>query len=184
MSNVTAVPEMMAAAATDVAAIGSTVNAAHMAAAAPTVAVIPAAADEVSASIAQVFSKQAQNYQALAGQAAAFQQQIVQHLNASAGSYAAAEAVSAASLVPNVGSLVPNLESSVSGIVALPGQLLNGLTSSINNLTNTLMLLVSAFELPFYVAYELLVFSYLTLGILISLEESALKAFGIPVALP
>ena len=184
MSNVTAVPEMMAAAATDVAAIGSTVNAAHMAAAAPTVAVIPAAADEVSASIAQVFSRLAQNYHALVGQAAAFSQQFVQHLNAGAGSYAGAEAVSAASLIPDVGSLIPNLESSVSGIVALPGQLLNGLISSITNLANTLLLIVNALILPFYVAYELLVFSYLTLGILISLEESVLKAFGIAVVLP
>ncbi len=52
MSYVTVAPEMMAAAATDVAAVGSTLSAAHLAAAAPTVAVMPAAADEVSGSIA------------------------------------------------------------------------------------------------------------------------------------
>jgi CO dehydrogenase/acetyl-CoA synthase alpha subunit len=42
---------------------GSNVSAAHMAAAAPTVAVIPAAADEVSASIANLISQHAANYQ-------------------------------------------------------------------------------------------------------------------------
>jgi hypothetical protein len=98
MSYLIAAPEMMAAAATDAAAVGSTLGAAHMAATAPTIAVIPAAADEVSASIAQLFSRYAQDYQALAGKAAAFHEQFVQHLNANAHSYAATEAVSAASL--------------------------------------------------------------------------------------
>ena len=71
-----------------------------MAAATPTVAVIPAAADEVSASIAHLVSQHAQDYQALAGQAAAFHEQFVQHLTSSVGSYASAEAANAASLQP------------------------------------------------------------------------------------
>ena len=87
-------------AATDVAAVGSTVDAAHMAAAIPTVAVIPAAADEVSASIAHTFSRHAQDYQALAVQAAAFHGQFAQHLDASARSYATAEGANVASLQP------------------------------------------------------------------------------------
>ncbi len=95
-----AAPEMLAAAATDVAAVGSTVSAAHMAAVAHTVAMPPAAADEVSASIAQLFSRCAQDYHALAGQAAAFNEQFAQHMNAAAQSYAATEAASAASLQP------------------------------------------------------------------------------------
>ena len=45
MSAVIAAPEVIEAAATDVAAIGSALNAAHLTAAAPTVAVLPAAAD-------------------------------------------------------------------------------------------------------------------------------------------
>jgi PE family len=98
MSLLIAAPESMTAAATDLANIGSALSAAHTAAATPTVAVIPAAADEVSASIAHLFSQHAQEYQALAGQAAAFQEQFVQHLTSSAGSYASAEAASAASL--------------------------------------------------------------------------------------
>jgi hypothetical protein len=51
MSYVIAAPETMAAAATDLAAVGSTLSAAHMAAASPTVAVMPAGADEVGTNI-------------------------------------------------------------------------------------------------------------------------------------
>ena len=71
MSYVIAHPEMMTSAASDLAAIASNVNAAHIMAAAPTTAVIPAAADEVSTSIAHLFSQHAASYQAMAGQAAA-----------------------------------------------------------------------------------------------------------------
>ena len=99
MSYLIAAPEMMTAAATDLATIGSDVNAAHMVAAAPTVALVPAAADEVSAGIAQVFSRYAEGYQALAGQAAVFHEQFVQHLTAGAHSYASAEAINVSYLL-------------------------------------------------------------------------------------
>jgi protein-S-isoprenylcysteine O-methyltransferase Ste14 len=98
MSYVISTPEMMSSAATDFAAIGANVSAAHMVAAAPTVAVIPAAADEVSAGVAHLFSQHAANYQALAGQAAAFQEQFMQHLTAGAFSYADIEAALASLL--------------------------------------------------------------------------------------
>src|SRR6516165_749001 len=98
MSYVIADPEMMTSAASDLAAIGSNVNAAHMVAAARTTAVIPAAADEVSASIAHLFSQHAASYQGLAGQAAAFNDQFVQHLTAGAFSYADVEAAIASFL--------------------------------------------------------------------------------------
>ena len=91
MSLVIAAPEVMADAAAGLANISSTLDAAHMAAATPTVAVVPAAADEVSASIAHLFSQHAQDYQALAGRAAAFHEQFVQHLTSSAAAYASAE---------------------------------------------------------------------------------------------
>ena len=100
MSLVVAAPELMAQAATDLANIGSALSAAHMAAVAPTVAVIPAAADEVSAGIAHLFSQHARDYQKLAGQAAAFHEQFAQHATASAGSYANTEAANAALLQP------------------------------------------------------------------------------------
>ena len=77
MSYVIADPEMMTSAASDSATIGSNVSAAHMAAAARTTAVLPAAADEVSTGIAQLFSAHAANYQATAANAAAFNDQFV-----------------------------------------------------------------------------------------------------------
>jgi hypothetical protein len=61
-------------------------------------ALVPAAADEVSASIVHLFSRYAADYHALAGQAAAFHEQFIQNLNASAGSYAGTEAASTSSL--------------------------------------------------------------------------------------
>jgi hypothetical protein len=100
MSYVIATPEMMSSAATDLATIGSNVSAAHMVAAAPTTAILPAAADEVSASIAHMFSQHAASYQSLAGQATAFHEQFVQNLTASAHSYAATEAANGALLWP------------------------------------------------------------------------------------
>lgn len=140
MSSVIATPDLIAAAATDLAAIGSTVSAAHMTAAAPTVAVIPAAADEVSAGIAHVFSVHAQDYQGLAGQAAAFHEQFVQHLTASARSYASAEAANAAVLQPSnanagsfVGAIVGTFLDQLFNLVsAVLGQSLNLLVSFLN----------------------------------------------------
>jgi hypothetical protein len=124
---VIATPELMEEAARDLATIGSTVSAAHMAAGAPTVAVMPAAADEVSASIAHLFSLHAQDYQGLAGQAAAFHEQFLQHLTASAGSYASTEAAAASSLQPASGVA----GSDVSTIAASLDQLVNSLIAAI-----------------------------------------------------
>jgi hypothetical protein len=159
MPYVIAAPEMIAAAATDLATIGSTLSAAHTAAA-PTLVVIPAAADEVSASVAHLFSQHAHDYQALAGQAAAFQDQFVQHLTAGAGSYAATEAANAAVLQP----LTASAGSFASAIATLQGQILNLLNSAnaalsplINSLTTLLtkialfasIIIVSAFGIAF-----------------------------------
>jgi hypothetical protein len=65
---VIAAPEFLKAAATDAATIGSALEAAHTAAAPSTLAVAPAAADEVSVSIAHLFSQHAHAYQAQAVQ--------------------------------------------------------------------------------------------------------------------
>jgi PE family len=72
--------------------IGAAVNAQNVAAVAPTTALIPAAADEVSALTAAQFVGHAQMYQAVSAQAAAIHQAFVAVLAASAGSYAATEA--------------------------------------------------------------------------------------------
>lgn len=98
MAHVIAAPQMMTAAARDMETIGATLDAAHLTAASPTLAVPPAGADEVSASIAHLFSDYGQEYQTLARQAAASHEQFVQNLTASAGAYASAEAANVAPL--------------------------------------------------------------------------------------
>ena len=77
MSYMVADPELMTSAASDLASIGSNVSAARMVAAARTVVVIPAAADEVSAGIAALFEAYSEEYQAISEQATAFHQHFV-----------------------------------------------------------------------------------------------------------
>lgn len=98
MSYVFALPEIVSAAATDVAAIGSAVSTANQAAAAATTAVLAAAEDEVSAGIATLLSAQGQGYQAVSAQAAVFHAEFIQALTSAAGSYASAEAAGASML--------------------------------------------------------------------------------------
>jgi hypothetical protein len=86
MSYAIAAPETMTAAATDLDSLGSMISEARAAAAAPTVAVVPAAAEEVSASVAHLFSLYGGGFQALAGKASVFHEPFVQHLTAGAGS--------------------------------------------------------------------------------------------------
>ncbi|CAM3113450.1 PE family protein [Mycobacterium intermedium] len=111
----------MAEAATNLDAIGSALNEAHLVAAGPTVTVAPAAADEVSVGIAQLFSGFGQEYQALARQTAQFHEDFAQHLIAGAGMYAGAEATN----VDLLGPLAPLVESLFMG---------SGLQEAIDNL--------------------------------------------------
>jgi triacylglycerol lipase len=114
VSFVIAVPEVLGTAATDLASIGSTVNVANAAAAAPTTSIVAAAEDEVSAAIAELFSGHGQAYQALSAQAAAFHDQFVQALTATAGSYASAEAANVAAFTAGP---AQTLEQDVLGVI-------------------------------------------------------------------
>ncbi len=96
MSFVIAVPEAFGAAATDMANIGSTLDAANAATSARTTGVLAAAADEVPVAIAGLFCGHGQGYQELSAQAAAFHEQFAQALTAASGSYAATEAANEA----------------------------------------------------------------------------------------
>jgi hypothetical protein len=91
----------VAAAAADLADIGSTINEAHAAAAVPTTNLLAAADDEVSTAIAGVFRTYAEGYQALTGQVAAFHDQLVRVLNTNAAAYASGEASNAEQLLLN-----------------------------------------------------------------------------------
>jgi hypothetical protein len=175
MPDVLVVPGAIEAAATDVSAVGSTLNAAHLSAAIPTSAVIPAAADEVSTSIANLFSQHAANYQALAGKAETYLGQFVQHLKTSASSFSAAEAANGASL----------LHSSASAAAASP---FDALTSELTTLGSILAALPNIFVgigvLGVDSLYLFAAFSYLalTFGILV-LRLLLQLAFNISIPL-
>lgn len=64
-----AVQEVINAAATDLATIGSNLGVAHAVAALPTSTVLSATGDEVSTGVTHVLSRYARDYQALAGPA-------------------------------------------------------------------------------------------------------------------
>ncbi|OSC40512.1 PE-PGRS family protein [Mycobacterium decipiens] len=118
MAYLIAAPDVLATAAADVAAIGSSVTAANLAALAPTSALAAAAGDEVSAAIASLFSGQAEEYQAVSAQVAAFHGRFVRALSAASESYAVAEAA-------NVNLLQPFAED-VLGVINAPTNFLLG----------------------------------------------------------
>lgn len=96
MTFVSTQPEALASAASTLQNIGCAVNTGSAAAAVPTTAVAPAAADEVSALTAVQFAAHGQLYQAVSAQAASIHEMFVQVMGVSAESYAATEAVNAA----------------------------------------------------------------------------------------
>ncbi|WP_156452412.1 PE family protein, partial [Mycobacterium gordonae] len=89
-----AVPEAFAAASADLAGLGATISQANAAAAAATTQVLPAAADEVSESIARLFGGFAQDYELVSAQVSAFHNEFVQALTGAGNAYWAAEAAS------------------------------------------------------------------------------------------
>jgi hypothetical protein len=92
MSFVQTLYQEIATAATQLEGIGNSFSAESSAAAPPTTAVAPAAADEVSALQAGVFSTYGQLYQTVSAQAQAVHQQFVNLLQSSSGSYGTTEA--------------------------------------------------------------------------------------------
>lgn len=122
MSFLHADPEALKAAASNIAGIGSEISSANAAASLPTTGVVAAAADQVSAQVAALFSSHAQGYQQLSSQISAFHEKFVQALGSSAASYAGAESSAARALAdavnapaqqllghPLVGPAAPNL---------------------------------------------------------------------------
>lgn len=119
MSFVLVAPDILQAAASDLAQIGSALSAGNVAAAIPTTGLAAAAADEVSAAIAALFGAHAQEYQAAAAQAATYHQQFMLALSGAATSYAGAEAT----IVTTVQAAVSNgFQTAVYGPVHAAGQ--------------------------------------------------------------
>jgi hypothetical protein len=120
---VIAAPEYVAAAASDLENIRSSLSTANMSALAPTSGVLAAGGDEVSAMVAALFSSHAQAYQALSAQAASFHAQFVQLMNTGASRYALTEAANASPLLETLGQ---DAAGAVNSVQALTGRPLGG----------------------------------------------------------
>ncbi len=101
MSFVNTQPAAISAAATQLEGLGNSFAAESSAAASSTTDVLPAATDEVSILQAGVFSTYGQLYQSVSAQAQAIQQQFVQLLNQSSGSYQDTESANQAGAAAN-----------------------------------------------------------------------------------
>ncbi|CAM4065545.1 PE family protein [Mycobacterium basiliense] len=102
MSFVSTVPDMVTAAAGDLAGIRSALGEATAAAAIPTTEVAAAAADEISLAVSRLFGSFAQDFQLVSAQAAAFHAEFVALLNTGAGAYVSAELVNAQQTLINL----------------------------------------------------------------------------------
>jgi hypothetical protein len=123
MSFVIAAPEVVTAAAGNLAGIGSTLGEATAAAAAPTTGVAAAAADEVSIALSEIFGTYGRQFQALSAQASAFHNEFVSLLNGGAAAYLSAEAANAGQTLANATSAPTAGATSAAGLL---GGLLGG----------------------------------------------------------
>lgn len=150
MSFVTAQPEALTAAASDLQGIGSVLAAQNAAAAAPTTGVAPAGADEVSALMAAQFSTYGSMYQTVSAQAAAVHEMLVHTLGTSAGSYAATEAANAAASTPSAVA-GQSAASTVGGIVTALGS--NAMVTDIGSGAGTAMMYIPSSLLPSMIGF-------------------------------
>lgn len=107
MAFVLATPQALTNAASNVADIGSSLNAATTSAAEQTSSLPAAAADEVSAAVAALFSSHGQEFQKLSAEAANFHDKFTQALASGADAYSTAEANIAKTLTGGAGSIAP-----------------------------------------------------------------------------
>ena len=117
MSYVVAQLPAFAAAATELTGIGSVIGEAAAAAAMPTTGIMSAAADEVSAAIANLFGGFGLDFQTINSQFGGFYEGLVQRLTTTVESYANAEAINTAALVQGAtGGLATPIPGPTSGL--------------------------------------------------------------------
>lgn len=173
MQTVMAQPEAIRQAALELSAIGSALDRARTAAAYPTISLLPAAADEVSAGIACLFSRHADDFQGMAWQAAAFHRQFVQHLSGGAAAYASAEAGNVIALIEQLmatavsfGNAMEPLLNQLIGPFTNPLQLLQRALGTVVPVVAGLFLLPVTIPLVLFLLGLLIVNPQLFLGIL------------------
>lgn len=98
MSLVFAEPDVLAGAAGELQSINAAMAAGNAVAAAPTISLIPAAADLVSVLTASQFATHAKLYQEISAKTAELHEQMAANLGINAGCYAATEAANAANI--------------------------------------------------------------------------------------
>ncbi len=96
-----AAPEVLVTASADLSGIGAAIKESTSAAGPSMIGIAPAAADEVSAAIASLFSSHGQGFQALSAQAATFHAEFVSLLNGGAAQYLSTEIANAAHTLAN-----------------------------------------------------------------------------------
>lgn len=133
MSFLTAVPAELAAAAAQLGAIGSALAAQNAGAAAPTTFISPAAADQVSILQSSIFTAYGALYQQLAAEAQAIQEQFVQTLGMSSGTYQATESSNAASAALASAASAPAAPAGVPDIINQASTVLGGPLNSLLN---------------------------------------------------
>jgi len=133
MRYVITAPQTLAATAADVERIGRTIGAASAAAAAPTSGLVPAAEDEVSAAVTQLFDVYGQDYQAGVRQALAFHNEFTQALAAAGSAYAQAETANAA-VVSGVSNALNASVQALLGRTPITGGVPTGGLSALNSM--------------------------------------------------
>jgi PE family len=118
MSFATTAPEMVTAAAGNLASIGSALGDAAAAAAGPTTSVAAAAADDVSLAVSQLLGTYGQQFQALSAQAAAFHGDFVSLLNGGAAAYLSTEIANAEQSLGNAAAATNPISTLLSGLSA------------------------------------------------------------------
>lgn len=116
MSFVIAQPELVEAAAQNLAGIRSALSEASAAAAGPTIGVLAAGQDEVSGAIAALFDSFGQEYQTISAQAQAFHAQFVNLMNAGAAAYLGTEAANAEQALLGAGAGAAATTSTTAGL--------------------------------------------------------------------
>ena len=156
MASFLAQPQLMAAAASDVAEIRSAIAAANAAAAGPTTGLAAAARDEVSAATAKLFGTYAQAYQSVLARAGVFHEEFAAALASTGNAYAQAEAANASAISGALRTLTSPIQSLLGGATAAPATtvaagtaapIMKALAAPVGTVT-TLVLGASGFPIP------------------------------------
>lgn len=121
MTSFVAAPQMMVSAATEVAGMRETLDAAHTGAAGQITGLAAAAEDEVSIAIKTLFSDFAGAYLTASAQASTFQAEFTRMLNVSATAFSGAEAAGASSLAHAFGAVPTAVAGSAANIALIMG---------------------------------------------------------------